>query len=60
MDFRTVEPAGLGRHSTARIEAYAKRADGSEGVIHWTHEHYSGSYLEPPEDEVSVWWSDEV
>jgi hypothetical protein len=60
LEFRNVEPGGLGRHVTERIEAYVKRPDGTEGVICWTHEHYSGSYLEPPEDEVQIWWSNEV
>lgn len=59
IEFRSLDAGSImSRHLTQRIEAYAKRPDGSEGVITWVHEHYSGSYLEPPETEVQVWWED--
>jgi len=57
VEIRSVDPGSL-YGGTQRIEAHAKRADGTEGVIVWTHWHHPGSYLEPPEDEVEVWWEE--
>ena len=55
--YRSIDPAAsLGPENEERIEAVAKKPDGTEGVIVYRYWSYAGTRLEPPEHELEVYW----
>lgn len=57
IDFRSLSvPSAYASHQHTRVEAYAKREDGTEGVLCYTRDFWQGNRIEPPEEEVEIWW----
>lgn len=41
-----------------RLEAKCERPDGTGGILIASYTHWPGNRLEPPEDDLEVWWDD--
>ena len=56
--FRSITITGGFGPFGERIEAYATRPDGTQGVLVHAYDYIPGTYVDPPEEEFEVWWED--